>query len=55
MSSLNGDTEIAVHFCNFINACFDERKEYISHDIVPSEPVYTRIGRLSKAPSRLNL
>ena len=56
MSSLNGDTEIAGYLCDFINACFDERREYISHrENISSEPVYTRVGRLCGAPCRLNL
>ena len=56
MSSMNGDTEIAGYICDFVNACFDERREYISHhDIISSEPVFTRVGRLSRAPCKLNL
>ena len=30
-SSMNGDTVIASYICDFVNACFDERREYISH------------------------
>ena len=56
MSSLNGDIEIAGHLCDYVNHCFDERREYISHhDHFSSEPVFTRVGRLSGPPCKLNL
>ena len=56
MGSLNGDTEIAGYLCDFVNDCFDIRREYIScPDNISSEPVFTRVGRLCRAPCRLNL
>ena len=56
MSTMNGDTEIAGVVCDFVNACFDERREYISHhDVKSSKTIFTRSGRMSRLPCRLNL
>ena len=60
MSCFNGDLEIGKLVCNFINACFEKRKDTLNeiHDkniLCRPETTITRLGRISKRPTRLDL
>ena len=60
MSCLNGDLDVARIFCDFINNCFDIRKDYCNktkenNNLIRPENSTTRYGRISKRPNRIDL
>ena len=60
MSCLNGDLDVARIFCDFINNCFDIRKDYCNKTkenniLIRPETSTTRYGRISKRPNRIDL
>ena len=60
MSCLNGDPEVGSILCNFINNCFEIRRDSINiarerNVLLRPETTTTRSGRLSKRPIRLDV
>ena len=60
MSCLNEDVEVVKLFCEYINNCFDKRRETyntIRQDEIFKRPLstLTRSGRISKRPTRIDI
>ena len=57
MNNLNGDSELAPLVCEFVNICFDLRKNYLGPLEIMNDKeksaTCTRFGRLSKPCNRL--
>ena len=60
MSYLNGDLEVGLLLCNYVNTCFDIRRDCINSVkenfiLCRPETTTTRVGRISKRPNRIDL
>ena len=56
MGTLNGDYEISLLMCDYINELFEMREKYMLptiNDIANLKPVCTRANRITKVPEYL--